>query len=103
MEIAQTILLQLGGNKFITMTGAKNCTAHPDGLSFRISSRMTKNKCNYVRIFLEATDTYLMQFGKVHGSQFRVIETIDGLYNDMIRNTFEVRTGLYCTLGTLGR
>ena len=35
-EVGKTILQQLGGQRFITMTGARNFIAHEDGLSFRL-------------------------------------------------------------------
>ena len=36
--VAHNILAQLGGNRFVTMTGASNLTSREDGLSFKIGS-----------------------------------------------------------------
>lgn len=58
--IAQTILAQLGGNQFVTMTGANHLVASSNGLYFRIGRNATK--CNLVKIELTANDTYTMQF-----------------------------------------
>lgn len=102
--IAKTILSQLGGNKFIAMTGAKNLLDHGNALSVRVPSTITTGTgINYIKITLEANDTYTMEFGRVHGSKYRVIETRDDIYADMLRDTFTDVTGALCSLGTLGR
>ena len=61
MTVAQTILQQLGGNKFRVMTGAKNFMEDGDSLIFWIP---TKNGIDNVIITLEITDTYRMTFQK---------------------------------------
>lgn len=60
MSIATTILNQLGGNKFIAMTGAKNFIAVKDGIRFNIGKN--GSKANMVQIVLKWDDTYTMQF-----------------------------------------
>lgn len=102
--IAKTILSQLGGNKFIVMTGAKNCQDHGRALSFRVPATVTTGTgINYVKITLEPSDTYTIEFGRVHGSKYRVIATRENIYADMLRDTFTDVTGALCTMGTLGR
>ena len=101
MTVAEIILSQLGGRKFIVMTGAKNLLDHGSALSMRIPS--SKDKFNYVKITLDPSDTYTVEFGRVWGTSYRVIETMDGIYNDMLRDIFEERTGLFTSLGTMGR
>lgn len=60
-KVAETILAQLGGNKFITMTGAKHFVA--DGNTLRMSIPKNKTKANRLYITLdEGTDTYKMRF-----------------------------------------
>lgn len=60
MNIATTILQQLGGNHFIVMTGAKNFIAIKDGIRFTIGRN--GSKANMVQIILKWDDTYTMQF-----------------------------------------
>lgn len=99
--IAKTILAQLGGRQFIVMTGAKNLTDHGNALSMKIPS--SKNKINYLKIILAPDDTYTIEFGRVWGMNYNVIETVEGVYCDMLRDIFEDRTGLFVSLGTMGR
>ena len=61
-EIANTILQQLGGNKFIVMTGAKNFIVIENGLEFSIGRN--GSQANTVRIVLDWDDTYSMSFIK---------------------------------------
>ena len=59
-EIANIILQQLGGNKFIVMTGAKQFVAIDRGIRFRIGRNATRT--NMMRITLRGDDTYKMEF-----------------------------------------
>lgn len=61
--IANAILQQLGGGKFVAATGARQLVAIENGLRFRIGRN--GSKANMVRIVLKGDDTYLMQFIKI--------------------------------------
>jgi hypothetical protein len=63
IEIAATILAQLGGKMFITTTGAKDFVAIENGVRFRIGRNATQ--ANMVKIILEPSDTYTMQFIRI--------------------------------------
>src|SRR4051812_14375724 len=63
MTIASTILAQLGGNKFVAMTGAKNFVNGGNYLQFSIGRNSSKT--NSVRVTLQANDTYVMHFFKI--------------------------------------
>lgn len=102
MEIANEILRQLGGGKFLAMTGAKNLIGHERALSLRIPMR-TKNGANYLKITLTHRDTYDMEFGSVRGVKYTVKGRLTDVYNDQLRPVFEAETGLYTSLGTMGR
>ena len=103
MNVAQIILQQLGGNKFQVTTGAKNFVSHGNGnaLSFKLPSRFANDGINYVKITLEPNDTYTMEFGKVWGTKYKVIKTVDQVYADMLRDIFANTTGLETSLGTM--
>ena len=62
-QIANTILSQLGGHKFIVMTGAKNFVAIENGIRFNIGQN--GSKANMVKVVLDWDDTYTMQFIKI--------------------------------------
>jgi len=98
MTVARIILAQLGGNRFALMTGAKNMAGHSDALSFRLPSRFATGGINYVKVTLNAMDTYDLEFGKVWGSNYRVIDTARGIYADNLRRVFTATTGLDTTL-----
>jgi hypothetical protein len=101
IAIANEILRQLGGHKFIVMTGANNCIAYGDGLSFRIPGTMTKNHINYVKILLDPSDTYTVKFQKIRmtrrgsfESQVKTISEHSMIYDDGLQQLFTAETGL---------
>ena len=96
MTVANTIVQQLGGNRFKVMTGAKNFLGGSNYLSFRLPK--AKDGINYVKITLDDSDTYIMEFGRVHGTTYKIIETLSGVYNDMLQEFFIEKTGLYTHL-----
>ena len=100
MEIAKEILNQLGGNKFIVMTGAKNLVAHESGLSFKLPTKKhyTKNNINYVKIILTPMDLYDIEYGTIKKFNYKVKETASGIYADMLQETFTKTTGLDTSL-----
>ena len=91
-QIAKTILQQLGGNKFIAMTGAKNLGHTNKGLQMKIG-RNSKG-ITHVIINLKASDTYEMEFIKLRGASRKVVKKVSGVYNDMLGKIFTKYTGL---------
>lgn len=89
MTIARTILSQLGGNKFLVMTGAKSLTVHENGLSMRIPSKTA----NYLKITLEPNDTYTMEFKKIWGMKVKDVNKHTDVYCDMLQSIFTEETG----------
>jgi len=95
MSITQTILDQLGGRRFIAMTGAKDFMATGgQSLQFKLPSRFAKHGINYVHITLTPTDLYDVEFGKVFKLTYKVIESVSGLYFDQLQEVFTRVTGL---------
>lgn len=92
--IAIQILKQLGGNRFIAMTGAKNFGIMSDrtGIAFSIPRA---NSVKYVRIILNSMDTYDMEF---LNTKIQVIAKDNDIYNDQLQSIFTARTGLYTHL-----
>ena len=100
--VAEEILRQLGGGRFIAMTGAKNFTCDNNSLGFRLSGTMTKNRINYVKVTLNAMDTYDLEFVNLRAGKIKLVEKFEGAYNDMLQSVVSSRTGLALSLGSLG-
>ena len=95
-RVAKTILQQLGGNKFIAMTGAKNLGHTNKGLQMKIGKNA--KGITHVIINLKASDTYEMEFIKLRGSSRKVIKKVKGVYNDMLQKIFTKYTGMRTSL-----
>ena len=96
-KIAGIILQQLGGNKFIAMTGPGDLFAlsateeHSGGFvcKFRGSKR-----ANYITIRLNGMDTYDVEFKKIWGCKIKDVSEHQGIYEDMLQDLFTQETGL---------
>ena len=91
-QIAEIILDQLGGNKFITMTGAKNISAFDDGIQFQIGKN--SKKITHIKICLNAFDTYDISFFNVRGFDCKEMAVVKGVYADTLQRVFTRETGL---------
>ncbi len=103
MQVAQTILGQLGGNKFQIMTGASNFVALKNGLVFKLPSRLAKDGINCIRVVLNDSDTYDIEFMRIWGINSWTVETVEVVYNDQLRQIISERTGLELTMPTITR
>ena len=95
-QIAKTILQQLGGNKFIAMTGAKHLGHTNKGLQMKIG-RNSKG-ITHVIITLKSTDTYDVEFIKIRGTKRTVAKKLSRIYADQLRDVFTKYTGLRTSL-----
>lgn len=109
MTVAQTIYEQLGGGKFVAMTGAKYFTAIENGLQFRIGRNASK--ANVVKITLNGLDLYDIEFIKhveykftisKDGKSFKerpeswqTVAAENDIYADMLQDVFTAVTGMY--------
>ena len=98
MQTAQAILEQLGGNKFVAMTGAKNFLGDDNSLMFALPARLAKHGINKVRITLNESDLYDIEFFKFHKLEVETISTTSFVYCDNLRMVFEETTGLRTSL-----
>lgn len=102
-QTADTILAQLGGHKFIVMTGAKHLMGEKDSLTFKLP-RGAKDGINCVKIKLEGNDTYTVTFykqGRAPSFNISVVHERYGIYDASLRPLFTSLTGLETSLGTL--
>ena len=87
---ANTILSQLGGNRFIAMTGSSQFFAIENGLQFKVARNASgANKC---RITLTA-DLYTVTFYAIRGINCRVVSETEMVYADGLRALFTKITG----------
>ncbi len=107
MEIAETILQQLGGRRFIAFTGSKNFTAIDRGLQMNLARNASK--ANRLKVTLNGMDTYDMEFFRytaprysTRGGQFRTypekvttVKEFKGVFFDQLQELFTETTGLY--------
>lgn len=104
MKVANIILEQLGGNKFLAMTGAKNLLA--DGNTLRMTLPKNRSKANRLYITLDPDDTYTMRFfrftaGRLNKKTFTwtedkttEVKETSGVYADMLQDIFTSVTGM---------
>lgn len=94
--IAQTILQQLGGNRFITMTGAKSFVNGHSYLQFRIPRNASKG--NVVVIALNKNDLYDVSFKRIRNYQVETMLERNDVSVEQLREMFENVTGLKTSL-----
>jgi len=89
MTQASIILNQLGGiNRITAMTGAYNFIDVVTGVSFRIKSRTA----NYVKVTLNAWDLYDVTIGKIHGMNYKIIASHEGIHASDLKKYIETKT-----------
>jgi len=90
-------LKQLGGNRFIMMTGAKHFGVGPNGMSFKIGKN--SKRVNHVTIDLDrGRDLYNMKFDWVTIKGIKNKKTLKGIYADQLQDMFTKYTGMYTSL-----
>jgi hypothetical protein len=94
---AQTILAQLGGNRFLVMTGASMLVGGPESLAFKLPRGMADANINRVQIRLDrVTDTYTVEFFNYQARTItlKTVETVEGVYADQLQRVFTKITGI---------
>lgn len=98
MSISQTILQQLGGNKFLAMTGAKKLGTRGSNLYFTIGRNATS--ANKVTITLNGLDLYDIALERISldkktwDMKVKEIATASDIYAEDLQRTFTRLTGL---------
>lgn len=102
-DVAQTIYQQLGANRFVAMTGAKNFVGGEDYLMFSIPRNMSPY--NKVKItYVPGRDLYDVDFMKVtRAGGVAKGEPYNDVYAEQLRELFTSVTGMETSLGTMGR
>ena len=94
MSIANTILNQLGGSKFISMTGA---TCYSDGNTL-VSKFKGSKVANIMYVTLNESDLYDVKICKFKGMDVKTVKEVNNAYADMLKSLFETTTGLKASL-----
>jgi hypothetical protein len=97
LQIANTIIGQLGGRRFRVMTGARDFLALDSGVSFKLPA-FPGVQCNAVRVVLEASDTYTVEFLRVWGRSVKSLSVHSDIYAEDLSGLFERETGLRVSL-----
>lgn len=97
--MANAIVAQLGGHRFIAMTGAKHFVTDAKAVTFKLPAQLSKSGVNAVRIELNANDTYTVTFYKIgRGTTVTTLKALSGVMCDQLRAIFTQVTGLYTSL-----
>lgn len=111
-DVASIILDQLGGNRFLAMTGANHLVS--DGYTLRMTLPRNGSKANRLYITLDPDDTYTMRFFKYTPGGLRInhkkgtadfvddkteeVKTYHGIYCDQLQELFTEVTKMYTRL-----
>lgn len=94
MSNAQTIINQLGGNKFASMVNADFITTK-NGLVVKFKGSKI---ANHMTVNLDNNDTYTVSFAKLSGINYNIIKEIKGAYAESLSVLFQQTTGLKTSL-----
>ncbi len=91
-QIAQTILAQLGGKRFVIMTGAKNFVSGDNSLRFKLDRGATGG-ANLCTVRLDANDTYTVEIAKYRSLTVTKLASRSDVYAGSLRSVFTDMTG----------
>jgi hypothetical protein len=98
--IATTIYAQLGGRRFSAMIGAKQVAMGERKVTVKFPRA---NGVNRLEVELDSYDTYTVKFQYEHGVKLATKAEFAQVYSEDLQQLFESVTGLYTSLGTMGR
>lgn len=113
MSFYKEIIRQLGGNKFLVMTGTKNLVFSENDSWLRMELTRNKLGAKWLKITLNGLDLYDIQF--IYNKKTKdkklaalginvsentpvVLKEYKNVYSDMLVKIFETETGLYTSL-----
>ena len=108
MDIPRIILQQLGGNRFLAMTGASHLAGDEHSLYMHLPAN--GSKANRLTITLDPDDTYTMRFYRYTAPRLNrktfsfsaekttEVKTFSGLFFDQLQEMFTDVTKMYTHL-----
>lgn len=96
MSVPLTILAQLGGVRFIAMTGARLLVRNATSLTMQLPSRITKARVTHCRVTLTPADEYRVATLKTSRKtgDLEIVESLDGVQCGDLERVFTALTGL---------
>ena len=88
------LLQQLGGNRFIAMTGAKNLAIDKPKNELHMKIGRNAKGVSHVRIRLTSMDLYDMEFLQVRAGRIKIKSKEKGVYADQLGKMFKKNTGM---------
>ena len=88
------LLQQLGGNRFIAMTGAKNLAIDKPKNELHMKIGRNAKGVSHVRIRLSSMDLYDMEFLQVRAGKIKIKSKEKGVYADQLGKMFKKNTGM---------
>lgn len=95
MQVQETILQQLGGRKFIAMTGA---SCYADGENTLVVKFKGSQKANIMYVTLNGLDLYDVKIAKYSGLNVKTIDETENADAEMLAPLFTKVTGLYTSI-----
>lgn len=97
IQVADTIISQLGGREFLMMTGVKNkALLSGDDLGVALFvGEGAHNEVATVIVKLDPSDTYTLA---TRDTQEQDVSRAEGLHWDQLQDVFADHTGFYCTM-----
>jgi hypothetical protein len=92
--VADTILEQLGGRRFLAMTGARDLVRGRTALECRLPARLAKNGITRVRIVLTPLDVYVVETWREYRGRRTMVDSCDDVYAENLQDVFTRMTGL---------
>ena len=96
MKIVERIHEQIGHKAFLMMGAKMFMTMNENTLGFKIGRN--SNSINWIEVKLNAKDLYDVSFYSVRGMNRKLKSSASGIYNDMLKQTIESKTGMYLSL-----
>lgn len=95
-QVPRIILEQLGGKRFLAMTGASHLVGSETALTFALPStpHCVRGKINRVRVTLDPSDAYTVTYFRVQRGVWLTVEEDDDVYADALQESFTRVTGL---------
>lgn len=96
--VAEAILEQLGGQRFIAMTGARNLMSDDargrGSLTMKLPSTITRAHITHARITLHGSDDYSLVALKARGVNCVIESEMFGIHVENLQQAFTALTGL---------
>lgn len=96
MNVATTIIQQIGGNKAIAMMGAKNLGYTEKSLQFQIGKN--SGGITHIIIELNGLDLYNVEFVKMRNLNRNTVKLSENVFASDLKKLIETTTGMYLSL-----